>query len=218
MNDRLESVFAAIPACNTFADVACDHGYIAEAMLKRGKCRMAFVSDISAKSLSKAEKLLAPFIKAGACKGFVSDGLDGVPKADCALIAGVGGLLITDILERTEKAGKLPQSLVVQPMKHCDAVRRAAVNAGYSVVKDFTVYADGQFYDIISLKFTGGGEMLSEEEIKFGRTNIKERPQAFRDKIKEKIIKLVSYAERENIAESTRRAMLDEAESLKKYV
>ncbi|MBP5466513.1 MAG: SAM-dependent methyltransferase, partial [Clostridia bacterium] len=38
MNGRLSSIFDAIPRCGTFADIACDHGYIAYAMLKCGKC------------------------------------------------------------------------------------------------------------------------------------------------------------------------------------
>ena len=103
MNGRLERVFDEIPACDTFADVACDHGYVALAMLASGKCRRAFVSDISEKSLKKAQTLLAEYIASGKCESFVSDGFDNLPYADCALIAGVGGDLITEIIERAER-------------------------------------------------------------------------------------------------------------------
>lgn len=216
MTERLSRIFNEIPCCGVFADVACDHGYIAYAMLKSGKCERAFVSDVSAKSLLKAEKLLSEYITAGRAQSFVSDGFDNVPKADTALIAGIGGALIIDILERAAKAGKLPESLVLQPMKHCDKVRYAAVRFGYKILKDFTVSADGQFYDVIVLKT--GKDVISPEEAEFGRTNIKERPPAFKEKIRVQTGKLLSYAARDNISENTRAEMLEKAKDLERYV
>lgn len=216
MTERLNFIFAEIPRCDTFADIACDHGYIAFEMLKKNKCIYAYVSDISAKSLGKAENLLADFIAKGRAQGFVSDGFDNVPKTECALIAGVGGELITDILKRAEKAGKLPDKLILQPMKHCDKVRRLVVKLGYCVKKDFTVKADGQFYDIISL--VRGKDFLTAEETEFGRTNVKDLPPAFKEKIKVEIGKIISYTESETMTVATRRKMLEKAERLKKYV
>ncbi|MBR0188802.1 MAG: SAM-dependent methyltransferase [Clostridia bacterium] len=216
MTERLSFIFAEIPRCETFADIACDHGYIAFAMLKEGRCERAYVSDVSAKSLGKAETLLADFIIKGKAQGFVSDGFDNVPKTDCALIAGVGGELITDILKRAERAGKLPDNLILQPMKHCDKVRRLAVELGYQVKKDFTVKADGQFYDIISL--VKGKDFLTDEETEFGRTNVRELPLAFKEKIKVEIGKILSYTESETMTDATREKMLKKAERLKKYV
>lgn len=216
MTERLSFIFAEIPRCETFADIACDHGYIAFEMLKENKCEKAYVSDISAKSLCKAENLLADFIAKGRAQGFVSDGFDNVPKTDCAFIAGVGGELITDILKRAKRAGKLPDNLILQPMKHCDKVRRLAVELGYQVKKDFTVKADGQFYDIISL--VKGKDFLTDEETEFGRTNVRELPLAFKEKIKIEIGKILSYTESETMTDATREKMLEKAERLKKYV
>ena len=216
MTERLAFIFNEIPDCEIFSDVACDHGYIARAMLEENKCKLAYVSDISAKSLNKAETLLAEFINNGRAQSFVSDGFDNVPKASVALIAGVGGTLITDMLERASKADKLPETLVLQPMKHCDKVRRVAVGLGYAVVKDFTVKADGQFYDIIVLK--KGKDELTEEETEFGRTNIAERPLAFKEKICVETGKILSYLQSENMNADTRKKMLEKAEKLKKYV
>ena len=216
MTERLSLIFAEIPPCETFSDIACDHGYIAREMLVKNKCARVQVSDISAKSLVKAENLLADFIAKGRAQSFVSDGFDSVPKSDCALIAGIGGELILDILKRAARSDKLPETLVLQPMKHCDKVRRTAVWLGYAVIKDFTVKADGQFYDIISLK--KGKDALTAEETEFGRTNIREKPQAFREKIQTEIQKIVSYTESGTMKQETRKKMLENVERLKKYV
>ena len=66
MTDRLKRIFEEIPPCSSFADVGCDHGYIAEKMLESGKCNHVIISDISAPSLKKAEKLLKRYIDSGA--------------------------------------------------------------------------------------------------------------------------------------------------------
>ena len=98
MTDRLEKIFALIPNCNVFADVGCDHGYIAFEMLKRGKANKVIIADISKKCLSKAEQLLAPYIAEDKVISLVADGFNGLPDSDVGLVAGMGGEEICSIL------------------------------------------------------------------------------------------------------------------------
>ncbi len=213
MIDRLEKIFSVLPACGTFADVGCDHGYIAGAMLDSGKCKKAIVSDISAKCLEKAENLLAEYIAAGKASAVVSDGFEKLPPCDAALVAGMGGEEIKGILER---APELPAKLVLQPMKNCDRVRITAVEKGYKIITDSVFISGGKFYDLITLE--KGRDALTDEEIIFGRTNIKERPEAFVKRVKQQIAKLNGYLSdgRMNAADSAKTA--EKIERLKKYV
>ena len=103
MAERLKEIFSLLPECESFADVGCDHGYIAEAMLKSGKCKRAVMSDVSEKCLEKAKKLNAEFIKNGVAEAVLSDGLKKVPRTECVLIAGMGGELCY-LVEGTERA------------------------------------------------------------------------------------------------------------------
>ena len=59
---RLSTICGALTPCDSFADVGCDHGYCTLYMLENGLCRTACISDISAPSLAKAEKLLLRYI------------------------------------------------------------------------------------------------------------------------------------------------------------
>lgn len=213
MTERLEKIYAAIPKAESIADIACDHGYIAKALLDRGKCVKAVVSDISAKSLSKAEKLLEDHVKAGRCQSVVADGFCGLPNTDVAVIAGVGGELIADMLK---KANELPDCLVLSPMKHREKVCVTLLELGYAIEKDYVFKAEGQFYDVIVA--VKGKDSLTEEELEFGRTNLTERPRDFSEYIKSKIYKYESYAEREGISEKDARDFISKAERLKKYV
>ena len=76
LSARLTEIFSLIPNCEIFADIACDHGYIAAAMLIKNKCNKAIFSDISEKCLLKAQNLLKPFVENKKAIGLVSDGFE----------------------------------------------------------------------------------------------------------------------------------------------
>ena len=171
MKERIAQICSLLKRTNVFADVGCDHGYMAEYMLKNGLCERAYISDISAESLKKAETLLKPYIDEGKCIPVVCDGLDGIPEAcDFVLIAGLGGEEIVKIAERAY----LPPRFLFQPMKNAEKLRRYLVSRGAKLERDFT-FSDGntrrKYYDIL-LGSATGGDVYSEQEFRFGRDNL----------------------------------------------
>lgn len=172
MTKRLAVLCGELEKCDLFADVGCDHGYCSEYMLENGLCRKAQFSDISAKSLKKAETLLAPYIEREEAVAIVCSGLEKIDRAtELVLIAGMGGEEIVKIL----KDGFFPDKLLLQPMKNADKVRLFLLSNGYSIVKDYTFYADGKFYDIVKAQ-RGVSERYTEDMLRFGRDNL-ERPR-----------------------------------------
>ncbi len=213
MTDRLNEIFQLLPSCEVFADIGCDHGYMAKAMLEGKKAKRVIISDISAKCLEKAECLLSQDIASGRAQSVVSNGFERVGYCDLALIAGMGGEEIVSILSL---AKSLPQRLVLQPMKNADKARVKAVELGYRIEKDFVFKSSGRFYDIMLL--VKGKDCLNEQEIEFGRTNLIEKPQAFIEMIEFKIAKLKEYSSKKGLSESAKREMLCQMEKLEKYV
>ena len=194
---RLNTLLDELAKCKTFADVGCDHGYIAENMLKSGKCEFAYITDVSAVCLKKAENLLSKTYD-GKFKSIVCDGLKGVPKVDQALIAGMGGEIICGILEN---ADYLPERLVLQPMKNPEKVRLKAIKSGYKLIKDYT-FKDEKYYDLIVCE--RGEDFYSEDELVFGRDNLRKKGQAFIEILEKRIsvlksaINSMSLEDREN--------------------
>lgn len=213
MTERQKIIFSAIPTCDIFADVGCDHGYIAKSMITSKKCNKVVISDISAKCLSKAEKLLSKEILSGKAIKVVSDGLKDIPYADTVLIAGMGGQEIISIIK---SAPFYPQNLILQPMKNTDLVRITAVESGYKIDKDVVFLSGGIFYDLIVL--SRGKDVLTQEEIEFGRTNINEKPQDFISKINWQIQKIKGYIESGKLSESDTLKMQERIKNLEKYV
>ena len=213
MTERLIKIFSALPKCSVFADIGCDHGYIAKAMLESGKCDRVIISDISAKCLLKAQSLLKKHELNGRVKSVVSDGFSKVDFCDLALIAGMGGEEISAILLN---AKFLPENLVIQPMKNCDKARKTAVMKGYKIISDFLFKSGGKFYDLIVMK--KGEDCLSEEEEEFGRDNLKKTNPDFIEMLKQRIDKLTVYASQKGISNQLKEEFLTEIERLKKYV
>ena len=162
---RLNKIVSALPQCNVLADVGCDHGYVGIQALEHGIARKVIFVDISNDCLKKAEENCLPALKDNA--SFVcQDGLRHI-TADAAVIAGMGGLEIISILTNAER---LPQKLVLQPMRNVPDVR-AYVAEQYAITLD-EKFKDGKFYDLIVAEYTGKSTALSETELEFGVTNL----------------------------------------------
>lgn len=213
MTERLKIIFDHIPNCEIFADIGCDHGYIAYEMLKTNKANKVIISDISQKCLLKAQELLSPFISQGKAISVVSNGFEKVGDCSCALIAGMGGEEICSILTN---AKSLPDKLILQPMKNIDKVRICVIDKGYKIVKDFIFKSSSKFYDLIVLE--KGQDTLTQSEIEFGRDNINGNSSHFKEFIEQKIGRLEGYLKSQNLSGQDREKMLKEKERLSKYV
>ncbi len=180
---RIDTLCSLLTPAKVFADVGCDHGYCSEYVLKNGLCERAILSDVSKGSLAKAEKLLAPYIRAGKAVSVLGDGFYGVPSdVDEVLIAGMGGSEIVSILS-DKKHGFMPLRFVFQPMHDAEKLRRYIhANGGY-IERDFT-FADGKYYEVL----VGGRNAFApqdptqgytEAEYEFGRENLRNLNEAF---------------------------------------
>ena len=168
---RIPRICALLERCSVFADIGCDHGYCTLYMLRAGLCDRAIISDISAKSLAKAQKLLSDYAAQGRVTSVCCDGLGGAAEADLVLIAGMGGEEIVSILKR----GGIPPRFVLQPMRDGQLVRRFLIGRGCAVDVDdlFREGGDGKFYFVMRGSNVGGTPAYSGEEYAFGRDSLK---------------------------------------------
>lgn len=217
LSARLTEIFSLIPNCEIFADIACDHGYIAAAMLIKNKCNKAIFSDISEKCLLKAQNLLKPFVENKKAIGLVSDGFEKIEFCDVALIAGIGG---EEILEILKKSKFLPNTLILQPMKNSSKIRQFLDQKKYEIVKDYTFFADQVFYDVILAKKEVGktNTPLTEEQIYFGKTNLEEKPLAFINKLKIEKKQIEKFLTSNSLSEKSRKELEEKLKRLQKYV
>lgn len=166
--DRIKQLCGYLENCKKFADVGCDHGYCTEYMLKNKLCESAVISDISAKSLSKAEELLKGYIACGKVRSVCCYGLEKIEEdCDQILIAGMGGEEITEIL----KFAYIPRLFVFQPMKNVKKLREYLIECGAQITVDEPFYDGKKYYFVIKGRRGNGGAgtEYSAAELEFGK-------------------------------------------------
>ncbi len=206
--NRITEIYSRLRPCRLFADIGCDHGFVAELVVKNGLAEKVYIADVSAQSLAKAEKLLATHIRTGAVESFVADGFSAFEETpDEALIAGMGGEEIVKILRSTAMR---PERLVLQPMKNAEKVRRFLTENGYKITEDVT-FREVKFYDVICAE--RGVDELTEDEAFFGRTNLETRPEAFLEKIKSEVADIGEYLKKP-MSEESREELLSRKRKL----
>ena len=177
MNKRLKTLYSLVKKGGIFADVGCDHGFVAKHALDTGDFESVIISDISKPSLEKAVTLLKDYgtkVKAYHTDGV--DAFDGEPSV--IFIAGMGGEEICSIISRIKNK---PNQLVLSPQKNSNKVRALLIKLGYKIESDFTFY-DKKYYDAISAVV--GKDCYTQNELIFGRDNLKNRSNEFLDKLK----------------------------------
>ena len=189
--DRITKLCSYLGKCKTFADVACDHGYCAEYMLKNKLCESAVISDISEKSLSKAETLLSEYISCGRCKPVCCDGLENIERdTELILIAGIGGEEIVKIL----KNSFIPKSFVFQPMKNVKELRAYLLENGCKILTD-DIFSDGKnYYFIVKGERCGGAGEYTKAQLEYGKDSLNN--PVFFEYLKEEMTKKQSYLSR----------------------
>lgn len=209
--DRIDKLCSYLHKCGTFADVACDHGYIAQYMLKNGMCERAVVSDISEKCLKKAEILLSEYISAGKCRAICCDGLQAIERdTELVVIAGIGGEEIIKIL----KEGFIPQGFLLQPMKNARALRSYLIENNCFLDTDDIFYDGKTYYFIISGR-RGGTTNYTDEQLQYGKDSLNN--PVFYSYLREETEKKKSYLTAEMSADS-RNALIKQIEQMEKVL
>lgn len=147
---RMRAVLDFVEDAKIAADVGCDHGFVSAAMIREGRAKRVIACDISAKSLQKTQELIRVCGLEG-INTVVSDGLNALvgERLDCIVIAGMGGLLMRDILAEGLALIKGKRELVLAPQGNEYELRVFLYENGYRICDEAVVWEDGHYYQII---------------------------------------------------------------------
>lgn len=194
--DRITQICSRLDKCRVFADVGCDHGYCSRYMLENNLCERVIISDISAKSLKKAQAALEKYAECGRVVSACCDGLYSGERADQVLIAGMGGEEIVKIL----KQGYIPESFVFQPMKNAELVRAYLLENGCEITSDDIFRCGKYYYFLIKGRRSGTSCAYGKAQLAFGRDSLDN--VIFKDYLTEEISKIETYLARPLSGES----------------
>src|SRR5665647_630512 len=130
---RLKVIANMVEECDTIVDVGTDHGYVPIYLVKNGVIKKAIASDINRGPVEKAKNniMLNKVCDQISCR--LGVGLSTVKKGEVqvAIIAGMGGNLIRDIIENDLEVVKGLKYMILQPVQNAEVLREYLYNTGY---------------------------------------------------------------------------------------
>ena len=176
---RIETVVSEISG-NVLADIGTDHGYIAiEALISR-RVSQAILCDIREGPLRRAAHNIAIRGLTGCAGTRLGSGLKVLHpnEADCISIAGMGGMLIIEILRDGAEVLRSVDKLVLQPQLDIHNVRKFVHSAGFMIVNEHIIY-EGRFYTVLSCK-RGSDVEYGTADYMFGKLLIERKDAALK--------------------------------------
>lgn len=155
---RLNRVLDLVEPVESIGDIGCDHGYISYALLEEHLVEKVIASDISAPSLEKARSLLSSSFPKESFDIRLGDGLKPMllGELNAAIIMGMGGRLIADIIENDRKKADSLDYLILQPMQGAEDLFEYLNASGYALIQSDLVEERGKFYPVLKVKIGEG--------------------------------------------------------------
>lgn len=158
----------------TVADIATDHGYLAELLARHKEIKKVYATDISQKCLDKTNELIDR-CSLSKIETKLGDGLKAIDCADLVFMAGIGGYEIIQILSNqniTINNKRKCNLFVLQPSKNVVELREYLFEENVGIIKDFIVKSSGKFYPIIVIDLEKGNDLKKDIfNLHFGKDN-----------------------------------------------
>ena len=137
-----------VTAGSSVADVGCDHAHTCIWLVKHGGVPRAVAMDVRPGPLSHAEANIRLYGLGEKIETRLSDGLEALEagETDTIIIAGMGGTLTVQILERGLDKAKAAKELILQPQSDLGLVRRFLREHGFIITEEKMCSELGKFY------------------------------------------------------------------------
>lgn len=162
---------ASFIRCRTkIVDIGTDHAYLPAYLIENGIADSVLACDIGVMPLKNAENTVKAHSLGDRISLRISDGLREVSsdEADEITICGMGGTLMTEILEAAPWVKKAGMHLILQPMTHSEDVRSYLAQNGFLIEDEKFVVDAGKTYCCISAVFDGNSSEAESGFLYFG--------------------------------------------------
>lgn len=179
LSPRLEKIASLIPNGSSLADVGTDHAYIPVYCVEKEIIKSALAMDVNEGPLCRARSSIEKYGFEDKIKTRLSDGLLNLSplEADVIVIAGMGGLLIREIIDKGKNVIDDNTLLILQPMIAPVELRTYLYTSGFYIEDEYVVREENKFYNIFKVK--KGDFTPSDIDIYIGKNLSKNSPDTF---------------------------------------
>lgn len=157
LSPRLETVAKMTRENKVLCDVGTDHAYLPVYLLQKGQIPYAYAGDINEGPLKNAEQTSKKYGFTEKIELVLGSGLVNF-KENCAqdfVIAGMGGELISKILNDSPWVKSLGNHFVLQPQSHAEDLRRYLTENGYEIQRESVCKEGKHLYLAMEVVFCG---------------------------------------------------------------
>jgi tRNA (adenine22-N1)-methyltransferase len=157
LKGRLKLIYDMIPTCDILADIGTDHALLPAYALLNKRCRRAVACDVKTGPLERAKKTLKKYMLEDRMELRIGSGLEPIRghESDVIVLAGMGGILITRLIEESIDKAKAANCLILQPMTNQDLVRPFLWKQGFEVRDERLTSEGDKLYQVILASYTG---------------------------------------------------------------
>ena len=153
LSPRLKTILSFVEG-DCLADIGTDHGYLPIEACLDNIVKKALACDYYPGPLSKAVINIERFGLADKIETRLGFGLQPVEvgEADSAVISGMGGMKIIEILSASKEVAKNLKMLIVQPQHDIPAVRQYLSDEGFEIFDEVLIVEKHRKYTVIAAK------------------------------------------------------------------
>ncbi|MGL5330656.1 MAG: tRNA (adenine(22)-N(1))-methyltransferase [Peptostreptococcaceae bacterium] len=165
LTDRLLKIASLVTRGKKVADIGTDHGYIPVYLLNEGHIDYAILADVNKGPLENARKEVRNNNLIDKVDLRLGSGIEVLNKneVDEVIIAGMGGILISELLEANLEVAHSVEKLILQPMQAQKELRKYLLNNGYEIIDEVLVKEDFRVYEIIVAKYNSKNTEVKDE-------------------------------------------------------
>lgn len=155
LSKRLKAVSETVIPCKKVADIGCDHGYVAISLIESGKAEFALCMDINEGPLKAAKEHINAVGFESRIETRLSNGLHNATSNDgieSIIVAGMGGNLVTTIIDDGRSIVKNLKQMVLQPQSELFLVRKKIRELGFYIDSEKFLTDMGKYYWIMDAR------------------------------------------------------------------
>ena len=205
LKGRLGLIAKKVPNCDIVTDVGTDHAYIPIFLIKNSICKKAIATDIKKGPIMIARNNISSFDVDGFIEARIGYGLELIDESesDVIIIAGMGGILIKDILIKDLNKAVKAKTLVLQPMNAIEVLREWLYSNGFEIYDEEMCSEGEKLYNVIVARWTGKVQNVYRIDYYIGKKLIEKQDPLLGRYIGKKIKQLEkSILEMNNSSES----------------
>lgn len=185
LSQRLQAVAKLVPDQARLADIGSDHAYLPAHLLLNKHIDYAVAGEVAKGPFQNEQAEINKLGLGQQLQARLADGLDAIhddDRIDTVTIAGMGGSLIAQILERGQAHLHGVRRLILQPNVGENRVREWLCLHRWQILHEELVAEDGHIYEIIMAEPSVCPVSYNQRELLFGPLLLEQGGPIFHDK------------------------------------